>query len=214
MKLKSLFFVALCSFLCIFAPFETVNAISSLEISYKKLVQLSDKVVLGKITSYEPVYDEEGEVTGWAAKVKVTQKFKGDNKDFTLYTRGFNAFRGYDQDYLIIASKNDEYDVKKEKATYTLKQNKDVKRKLDISEYEYVAWGRVQNVFFVDPFAREKFGGDWILELDRSNEISTMLMETLVYTKFVKEGENKDHPEFYIVYNLFDFLRENLYSDK
>lgn len=81
---------------------------------------------------------------------------------------------------------------------------------LDISNVRYSSimgrYGREQYIFALDPYAKKKYGGSWLIQ-----PAMYRLYDT-VGTKYVEAGENGNYPGSYTALNFFDVLKETLYS--
>ena len=81
---------------------------------------------------------------------------------------------------------------------------------LDISNLKYSSimgkYGHEQYIFALDPYAKEKYGGDWLIQPKIYRLYDT------VNTKTIEAGENENYPNFYTALNFFDVLKETLYS--
>lgn len=81
---------------------------------------------------------------------------------------------------------------------------------LNISNVKFISimgrYGHEQYIFALDSYAKEKYGGDWLIQPEMYNLYDT------VYTKFIESDANKNHPNFYTAINFYDLLKETLYS--
>lgn len=190
--------------------------LSTIGPSYKSLIKVSEKFVLANIIDRKPIvktHNGNEIVCGWLLDVKPKHSFKGSEESFQLFTNHEEIFINYDYDYLIIAFENNDADPNSENNYYPCSSHSELE--IDLSEYKYKSSGYKQFIFPLDPFAKEKFGGDWIMNIELSqtpNKPSSEEVE-LISQKVILENENENFPEFYTVSNLFDFLRTVMFYE-
>ncbi|MDG1996544.1 MAG: hypothetical protein P8J14_08625 [Emcibacteraceae bacterium] len=148
--------------------------------TYVRMVNISAKVVRGKITNAQEIrynYDKDNLniVCGHLADVTVSDGYKGGGESFKVFITNKDIMLGEDYEYLIIARRN-QYFSETPKVDFTNCYDEKSTR-MDVSRFPYLASNIRQQIFpiasykradnIVDPDTRVAKKGDWLMLVNR-----------------------------------------------
>lgn len=171
----------------------TVTNVGAQTISnnYESFAKYADKVVRGKVVAAKPLTfyrNGRNQPCGVYMEIEVNKSWRGGNENFLLYSANSDVYlsdNNKDQEYLIFAFKNKNYDPNKRVEDFVMCEGTNSVMK-NVAQYEYFDNSGVQRMF---PIKKEPSGLDeWMLVMQRKS--NAVIPE--VISRNTVQGDNRN----------------------